>query len=103
MVESMKHGSSGCVVCGSTDSRSMSTTTLDGGGQVDVCASHALAYFRAGRGARNIKDLVTMTAERRKRTERRDSTQDELARVLEDAFAPKPPRTTGRRKTDAAC
>jgi hypothetical protein len=81
-----------CVVCGSADARSLSTTILADGTQVAVCGSHELAHLRsstAGRTAESVADLVSLTADRRNSVDRRLGSSDELAGMLAEAFAPK--------------
>jgi hypothetical protein len=92
-----------CVVCGSSDPRSLSTTRLTDGTCVDVCGSHALAHDRMGRTAGTILELVALTADRRQSPDRRSSDKDELAMLLDEAFAPRPARAaTARRRSDRA-
>jgi len=89
-----------CVVCGSHDARTLSSTTLASGAVVIVCGSHALAHGRLGRPARSASDLREMLGERRSPADRRDGDTDELARDLALAFNPER-RTAGRRREDA--
>jgi hypothetical protein len=92
---------SSCVVCGSADARSLSTTSLADGRDVPVCGSHELSHLRssrAGRTARTIGELVSLTTERRTRRDRRVDPSDELAGALAAAFAPDRARCGDRRK-----
>jgi len=90
-----------CVVCGSGDARSLSTTTLADGSEVPVCGSHALSHARSGRLARTLADLRDLTGERRRVPDRRSVAVDELARSLTDAFAPGRPRAQARRRSSS--
>jgi hypothetical protein len=54
-----------CVVCGTTDARLLSTTTLENGGRVVVCGSHKVAHRRAERMARSIDELRLLLSDRR--------------------------------------
>jgi hypothetical protein len=89
-----------CVVCGSHDARTLSTTTLASGAVVIVCGSHALAHGRLSGPARSASDLRAMLGERRSPSDRRDEGTDELARDLALAFNPER-RAAGRRREDA--
>jgi acyl dehydratase len=92
-----------CVVCGLADARSLSMTTLGDGDVVAVCGSHELSHLRsvrAGRTARTVAELVSLTAERRNGLDRRAGPSDELAGMLAEAFAPKRGRKSDRRKVD---
>jgi len=74
-----------CVVCGASDARALTTTTLADGTRVPVCGSHELAHRRVGTPARTTEELVRLAAERRRR-HRRAARGDELAGMLTDAF-----------------
>jgi hypothetical protein len=54
-----------CVVCGATDARVLSTTTLEDGARVMVCGSHKVAHRRAERIASTVDDLRMMLCDRR--------------------------------------
>lgn len=54
-----------CVVCGASDARMLSTTTLETGSRVTVCGSHKVAHRRAERLARSIDELRMMLCDRR--------------------------------------
>lgn len=54
-----------CVVCGATDTRVLSTTTLEGGARVTVCGSHKVAHRRAERMARSVDELRILLCDRR--------------------------------------
>ena len=54
-----------CVVCGATDARTLSTTTLETGTRVTVCGSHKVAHRRAERMASSIDELRMMLCDRR--------------------------------------
>lgn len=54
-----------CVVCGATDARLLSTTTLEHGARVTVCGSHKVAHRRAERMASSIDELRLMLCDRR--------------------------------------
>lgn len=54
-----------CVVCGATDARTLSTTTLESGTRVTVCGSHKVAHRRAERMASSVDDLRMMLCDRR--------------------------------------
>lgn len=54
-----------CAVCGTTDLRTLSTTTLEGGQRVTVCGSHKVAHRRAETLARTIDELRLMLCDRR--------------------------------------
>ena len=54
-----------CVVCGTTDARLLSTTTLEDGARVAVCGSHKMAHRRAEKMARNIDELRMLLCDRR--------------------------------------
>ena len=56
---------SSCVVCGATDARSLSTTTLEAGARVTVCGSHKVAHRRAERIARSVDELRLLLCDRR--------------------------------------
>jgi hypothetical protein len=56
---------SSCAVCGATDARVLSTTTLEGGERVTVCGSHKTAHRRAETMARSIDELRLMLCDRR--------------------------------------
>lgn len=56
----------GCVVCGASDARTLSSTRLEDGARVVVCGSHKIAHRRSERLAASVDDLVTMLGERRK-------------------------------------
>jgi hypothetical protein len=89
-----------CVVCGSHDARTLSSTALASGAVVIICGSHALAHGRLDRPARSVSELRTMLGERRAPNDRRDCETDELARQLARAFNPER-RIAGRRREDA--
>lgn len=55
----------GCAVCGATDARMLSTTTLEDGVRVTVCGSHKVAHRRAERMARSIDELRLLLCDRR--------------------------------------
>ncbi len=54
-----------CAVCGATDARMLSTTTLEDGVRVTVCGSHKVAHRRAERMARSIDELRLLLCDRR--------------------------------------
>ncbi|MDB4945773.1 MAG: hypothetical protein JWP97_5307 [Labilithrix sp.] len=54
-----------CAVCGTTDLRTLATTTLEGGQRVTVCGSHKVAHRRAETLARSIDELRLMLCDRR--------------------------------------
>lgn len=56
---------SACVVCGATDARVLSTTTLEDGARVTVCGSHKVAHRRAERMARSVDELRILLCDRR--------------------------------------
>jgi hypothetical protein len=92
-----------CVVCGSSDSRTLSSTALASGAVVIVCGSHAVAHARATRSAGTVGELRAMLAERRGKKGRRDALPletDELAQSLASAFNAER-RGPGRRSADA--
>jgi hypothetical protein len=100
MLGRMKHPLRGaCVVCGSSDARSLSTTLLADGSEVRVCGSHALSHRRAGRAARSVSELVSLTRDRRRAGERRSPAEDGLAATLTEAFSPKAARGDDRRRS----
>ncbi len=91
-----------CVVCGSVDGRTLTTTPLASGALVIVCGGHAVAHARMELPARTARELASMLRERRDR-DRRDSYRgevDELAAALAAGFAPDR-RRIGRRRGDA--
>jgi hypothetical protein len=101
--EAMNHLPRGaCVVCGSSDARALSTTTLADGSEVEVCGTHALSHERAGGAARTISDLVALTEERRLFVDRRSVADDDLAAALAEAFAPRRTRGADRRRSGAS-
>jgi hypothetical protein len=55
-----------CAVCGTTDARLLSTTTLEDGVRVTVCGSHKVAHRRAERMARTVDELRIMLCDRRR-------------------------------------
>jgi hypothetical protein len=55
-----------CVVCGSTDTRTLSFTRLLEGERVTVCGSHKVAHHRSELIAKSIDELRTIAGERRK-------------------------------------
>jgi hypothetical protein len=55
----------GCVVCGTTDARLLSSTRLFEGERVVVCGSHKTAHRRSDAIARSIEELRTIVGERR--------------------------------------
>jgi hypothetical protein len=77
-----------CVVCGATDARELSTTTLADGTRVPVCGSHELSHRRARVPARTVEELRALTLDRRSHGERRREDGDELGLLLTRAFAP---------------
>jgi hypothetical protein len=92
-----------CAVCGSSDSRTLSSTALASGALVIVCGSHAVAHARAGRSAGSVSELRAMLVERRAANDRRDAyvgETDELAQSLAAAFNAER-RGPGRRSADA--
>ena len=60
-----RDGGGACVVCGSTDLRSMSSTRLLEGERVTVCGSHKVAHHRSEAIAKSVDELKTMIGERR--------------------------------------
>lgn len=54
-----------CAVCGASDARTLSTTTLEDGKRVTVCGSHKTAHRRAERMARTVDDLRILLCDRR--------------------------------------
>ncbi len=54
-----------CAVCGTTDTRTLSTTTLEDGARVTVCGSHKVAHRRAERMARSVDELRLLLCDRR--------------------------------------
>ena len=54
-----------CAVCGATDARMLSTTTLEDGARVTVCGSHKIAHRRAERMARSVDELRLLLCDRR--------------------------------------
>jgi hypothetical protein len=58
-------GIEACVVCGITDARLLSTTTLMAGERVTVCGSHKAAHRRSEKIAISIDELRKITGERR--------------------------------------
>jgi hypothetical protein len=54
-----------CCVCGGTDARTLSTTTLEAGARVTVCGSHKVAHRRAERIARSVDELRMLVSDRR--------------------------------------
>ena len=54
-----------CAVCGATDARMLSTTTLEDGVRVTVCGSHKVAHRRAERMARSVDELRLLLCDRR--------------------------------------
>jgi hypothetical protein len=54
-----------CVVCETTDARTLSTTTLEGGDRVVVCGSHKTAHRRAERIASSVDELRLLLCDRR--------------------------------------
>jgi hypothetical protein len=58
-------GIEACVVCGITDARLLSTTTLMAGERVTVCGSHKAAHRRSDKIATSIDELRKLTGERR--------------------------------------
>jgi hypothetical protein len=54
-----------CVVCGATDARILSTTTLETGARVTVCGSHKVAHRRAEHMASTVDELRMMLCDRR--------------------------------------
>ena len=54
-----------CVVCGSSDQRSLSFTRLLEGERVTVCGSHKVAHHRSEAIARSVDELRSMIGERR--------------------------------------
>ncbi len=55
-----------CVVCGSTDKRTLSFTRLLQGERVTVCGSHKTAHHRSDMIARTVDELRKLTGDRRK-------------------------------------
>jgi hypothetical protein len=76
----------GCVVCGTRDSRVLSSTRLANGTVVTVCGSHELAHLRADAPAKTVEELRVMVGDRRTERERRTEA-DELALHLSLAFS----------------
>jgi len=58
-------GMGGCVVCGTTDARTLSSTRLRDGERVVVCGSHKMAHRRSDAIARTVAELRALTGERR--------------------------------------
>lgn len=54
-----------CVVCGSTDKRTLSFTRLLQGERVTVCGSHKTAHHRSEAIARTVDELKKLTGDRR--------------------------------------
>jgi hypothetical protein len=76
-----------CVVCGTSDRRSLEVTRLGGGTEVIVCGSHGLAHARRETPARSVDELRDVLREQRARTDRRGTGGgDELASRLASAF-----------------
>ncbi len=78
---------SGCTVCGSQDSRALTTTRIGTGDLVVVCGTHELMHTRAGRVAGTVTELRAMLKDRRLGRDRR-TRGDELGAALESAFSP---------------
>jgi hypothetical protein len=57
--------SEGCAVCGTADRRVLSSTRLQNGERVTVCASHKTAHHRSGTIAATVEELKKLTADRR--------------------------------------
>lgn len=76
----------GCVVCGASDQRMLTTMELSGGAGVTLCGSHALLYRRAGACASTIAELRDSLSERRE-VSRRQPAGDELGERLIAAFS----------------
>jgi hypothetical protein len=55
-----------CVVCGTSDARTLSYTRLEDGARVTVCGSHKIAHRRSERIASSIDELVAIVGDRRK-------------------------------------
>jgi hypothetical protein len=76
-----------CVVCGTSDRRSLEVTRLRGGTEVVVCGSHGLAHARRETPARSVDELREALREQRARADRRGKGEgDELASMLTSAF-----------------
>ena len=54
-----------CAVCGTSDKRTLSSTRLENGERVTVCASHKMAHHRSGTIAATVDELKSLTADRR--------------------------------------
>ena len=54
-----------CVVCGTTDARTLSSTRLVEGERVTVCGSHKTAHHRSNVIAATIDELKALTEDRR--------------------------------------
>jgi hypothetical protein len=87
-----------CVVCGMTDARALTVTSLADGTRVSVCGSHELLHRRAELRARDAAELIVLARNRRKR-HRRVVAGDELARMLTESFAPARRSVGDRRRT----
>jgi hypothetical protein len=61
----MEPAQTSCVVCGSSDARTLGTTTLEDGARVTVCGSHKVAHRRAERMARSVDELRILLCDRR--------------------------------------
>ena len=60
-----RDGAGACVVCGSTDLRSLSSTRLLEGQSVTVCGSHKVAHHRSEAIAKSVDELKGLVGERR--------------------------------------
>lgn len=60
-----RDGAGVCVVCGSSDQRSLSFTRLLGGERVCVCGSHKVAHHRSEAIATSVDELRSLVGERR--------------------------------------
>ncbi|MEQ1505174.1 MAG: hypothetical protein ABMB14_23275 [Myxococcota bacterium] len=60
-----RDGAGACVVCGSTDQRSLASTRLLEGERVTVCGSHKVAHHRSEAIAKSVDELKGMVGERR--------------------------------------
>jgi hypothetical protein len=76
-----------CAVCGLDDARALVTTSLAGGTNVIVCATHALIHRRGATVANTVAGLKAIAKDRRQRVDRRDRFPcDELAAQLTAGF-----------------
>ena len=79
--------SSSCCVCGESDARALTTTTLRSGVLVTLCGSHELMHRRSAAPASSETELRDAFGERRETNRRGRADIDELAASLTAAFA----------------